>query len=623
MTDEYKQAQTSGTDWRKRTDTKRFQTIHSAVSPQDQVRQIQAQITSVIEQMKTYQADLRSRGMGLPSGALDAVREASTALDKTLHDLTASAIELRQLRALAETTALFHSVQNLQSVLEQVMDTVIQLTGAERGFILLRDAAGELSFQIARGIDREQLTRDDMTVSRTIVNEVAATGVPVRTENARNDPRYSGQDSIVGYQLRSILAVPLKVHEQVIGVVYCDNRVLAGLFREHELILLTAFANQAAVAIQNANLFDDARDRLREVTALRDLMDGVFTSIASGLIVLDADDVITAFNPAAEAITGVRSVDAVGAGITAMLPGFGQQFAAQIAGARVGYTAVEEAGVLLDDGQQRIWNVHFSPLRDETAPNPYFFAVDTDVTGADSQPTRATSLGAVILLDDLTEQREREAQLAQVRQYLPPALVENLRSEDIASLGGVEREISCLFADVRGFTRFSQDLQPEDLMTIINQYLTVASDSIHLFEGMVDKYIGDAVTGLFNTQLNQHDDHALRAVRAALSMSYDVEALHEVLPHDQRLGFGIGIHTGLAVLGNVGSRDRREFSAIGDALDQARLLQENAQRGEVLLSAETWQLVGHFFECEAMPPRKTRGQADFTVMYRVTGVRRR
>ncbi|MEO8395027.1 MAG: adenylate/guanylate cyclase domain-containing protein, partial [Chloroflexota bacterium] len=229
----------------------------------------------------------------------------------------------------------------------------------------------------------------------------------------------------------------------------------------------------------------------------------------------------------------------------------------------------------------------------------------------------------VLVLDDLTEIRERDAQMTHVRRYLPLALVENIRSEDLAALGGQERTITVLFADVRGFTTFSEQLDPERLMEIINKYMSVASDSINLYEGVVDKYMGDAATGLFNTPLNPQPDHALRAVRAAFSMVYDVLALHEVLPEDQRLFYGIGIHTGSAILGNVGSQDRREFAAIGDAVEFSKLLQENAQKGEIIVSAETYAVVKDYFDFEALEPRKTKDHTDFTVMYSLIGRKKR
>ena len=127
------------------------------------------------------------------------------------------------------------------------------------------------------------------------------------------------------------------------------------------------------------------------------------------------------------------------------------------------------------------------------------------------------------------------------------------------------------------------------------------------------------MTGFFNTQLNPQADHALRAVRSALGMVYDVLALHEIMPEDSRLFYGIGIHTGMATLGNVGGEERQEFAAIGDAVELSKLLQENAGRGEIIISEATLQYVKDDFEFEALTPHKTKGRTDFTVMYRLTG----
>ncbi|HEX2907786.1 MAG TPA: adenylate/guanylate cyclase domain-containing protein, partial [Phototrophicaceae bacterium] len=217
----------------------------------------------------------------------------------------------------------------------------------------------------------------------------------------------------------------------------------------------------------------------------------------------------------------------------------------------------------------------------------------------------------------------REAQLGLVSRYLPLALVENIRNVDEFDVGGQEREISVLHCDVRGFTTFSERLDPGRLMEIINSYMSLSSDAITLYEGIVDKYMGDAVTGLFNTQFNPQEDHALRAVRAAMSMRYDLLALHEILPEDHRLFYGIGVHTGMAVLGNIGSEDRKEFSALGDAMDIGKLLQENALAGEVLISAATYARVQDYYECEALEPRKTKDHDDLTVMYRVVKHKKR
>ena len=175
-----------------------------------------------------------------------------------------------------------------------------------------------------------------------------------------------------------------------------------------------------------------------------------------------------------------------------------------------------------------------------------------------------------------------------------------------------------MFADVRGFTAFSERLQPEDLMRVINRYLGAASDAINEHDGIVDQYLGDAITALWNSQLNHQDDHAARAVRAAQAILDEVRALHEVVDKDHELHFGIGIHTGHSVMGMVGGADRIEFAALGEAPDVGRFLQENAEPGEIVISPTTYELVKDQIQAEAMPARKMQaGFEDLETIYRV------
>jgi PAS domain S-box-containing protein len=371
-------------------------------------------------------------------------------------------------------------------------------------------------------------------------------------------------------------------------VVYVDNRIMDGVFTDRELNLLVALANQAAVAIRNAQLFETARMQLAEITTLRDLLNNMFASIGSGLITLDAHDRFNGCNRAAEAFFGMTDREAMGKHLSELLPTVHQQFAEALQ--RVRQTGQAETGEVEIDmpDRTRYWNIGISPLS-------------------------GVQRGVVLVLDDLTEARDHALLLT----YLPnPALAAKI---DLSTLGGQERLVTVLNADVRGFSTFSEQLQPETLMEIINKYLSVASDAVNLQEGIVDKYLGDCVSGLFNTQLNEQDDHVMRAVRAALAAIYDVEALHQVLPKEQRLNFGIGIHTGMAVLGNMGSANRREFTALGDAMEMSKLLQENAGPGEIMLSTTTYELVQNVFDAEPLTPHKTKGDPNFTVMYRLIG----
>jgi len=166
----------------------------------------------------------------------------------------------QKVEALAKVGDVINSSLGLDRVLEEVMDSLIALVQAERGFLVLREEDGELRVQTARGIDHVDLNEEAFSLSRTIVTRVMSTGEPVLTTNAQEDPRFGKEASIIMLQLRSILCVPMKLKEEIIGVMFVDNRVQTGHFKESDLDLLSAFAEQAAMAIHNAGLFDDLQD---------------------------------------------------------------------------------------------------------------------------------------------------------------------------------------------------------------------------------------------------------------------------------------------------------------------------------------------------------------------------
>jgi signal transduction histidine kinase len=164
--------------------------------------------------------------------------------------------EHSRLAAIYQVSQALGSSLVLDDALKEVMDAVIRLTGAERGCIMLfDDAAGGLDLRAARNLERESLSQKEMEYSRTVVETVARTGKAVLTTNAQTDPRFADQHSVMQFSLRSVLCVPLQVKEQILGVIYVDNRVRTALFSQRDRELLSAFAVQAAIAIENAQLY--------------------------------------------------------------------------------------------------------------------------------------------------------------------------------------------------------------------------------------------------------------------------------------------------------------------------------------------------------------------------------
>ncbi len=167
------------------------------------------------------------------------------------------------LATLYEITRELNSSLELDTVLENVMDRVIEVTGAERGFLMLKNERGKLEFRVARGMDRSDLEAPEFQVSTSIIHQVEQTHQPLLTDNAQRDDRLTGGRSVMLLGLRSILCVPILVKERLIGLVYVDNRLHAGIFNENHRDLLAAFASQAGTAIENARLYQVAVEKGR------------------------------------------------------------------------------------------------------------------------------------------------------------------------------------------------------------------------------------------------------------------------------------------------------------------------------------------------------------------------
>jgi len=157
----------------------------------------------------------------------------------------------------------FNASLDLDEVLDRVMDEVITATKAERGFVTLSELEGGLVFRSARGMDHRTINEPQFQISRGVVEEVAQNGIAVLTNDAQLDERFSQRQSVMSLGLRSILCAPLKLKDRILGVIYVDNRFRAGIFTKTDLELLSAIASSAAIAIENARLYQVAIEKGR------------------------------------------------------------------------------------------------------------------------------------------------------------------------------------------------------------------------------------------------------------------------------------------------------------------------------------------------------------------------
>jgi adenylate cyclase len=553
------------------------------------------QILDLSKTAGQMRSSLQSMRANLPADTLEELSGLENKLFQVSKQVVTLEVERGKLLALASTTQAVNSSLELDEVLQLVMDTIIRLTDAERGFLMLRDQQGEMVIRVARNWEQESLNPNEFAISRTVVKRVIENCEPVLTTNAQEDPRFGGHESIVAYSLRSILCVPLEVRNELIGVIYADNRIKAGIFSDAEKDLLNVFANQAAIAIENARLFASVRHTLAEVTELKNLMDNIFASIASGVLTADVKDQITLCNRAAESILGYTITELVGRRLDDVLPALAGEIQSHLEEMRQTDKAMVGLEIAHKDPQRgnQDWRLNLSPLKD-----------------ADQ-----TTQGVAIVLDDMTEYNRLEAQRRLLERMVSPAVIQQINPDSL-QIGGQEREITVLFADIRGFTSFSEKHTPEELVAILNRYLAAGADAVLAEEGTVDKFLGDAVMAWFNAPLPQ-PDHTLRAVRTALNLKLAVEKLHQELPPEAHLSFGVGIHFGKAVLGWIGTEKRLEYTAIGDSVNTSKRIQENAARNQILISREAYERVKDKVEAAVLAPLNVKGKSQAVEVFEV------
>ncbi|NUM34403.1 MAG: sigma 54-interacting transcriptional regulator [Candidatus Brocadiae bacterium] len=184
--------------------------------------------------------------------------------------------ENNHLKKLLEINKNINTEHNLRKLLDMIMDTAIEITKAERGFLILTTTTQEQkAFEVARNFEREDISHPEFEISHSITENTIRTGVPILATDAMQDDRFDGYRSVSDLKLHSLLVVPLKIKDKILGAVYIDNRFEKAIFSEKEKILLEAFADQAAISIENARLFEENQKKQAELetskSAIEDL----------------------------------------------------------------------------------------------------------------------------------------------------------------------------------------------------------------------------------------------------------------------------------------------------------------------------------------------------------------
>jgi len=206
--------------------------------------------------------------------------------------------------------------------------------------------------------------------------------------------------------------------------------------------------------------------------------------------------------------------------------------------------------------------------------------------------------------------------LAKIQKYIPSYLAEKIRQ----SKGRIESErknVTVVFADISGFTHMAETHDPEEASAVVTICHTVLGKIIYKYEGVVDKIVGDGLMAIFGVPT--HEDDPERAILAAMEMQQGMKMLSQELREsmDISLGLSIGINTGIVVIGDIGTDLRLDYTVMGDVVNTAERLQEEAEPGEILVTQKTYQRAAHCFDFQALEPVSVRGKSQPVHAYKV------
>jgi PAS domain S-box-containing protein len=400
--------------------------------------------------------------------------------------------------------------------------------------------------------------------------------------------------------------VPLRYEGKLIGFMSLGPRRSGDLYNSNDLDFLAAVANQSALALENARLFQNLRRTLDQTLEMKNLMDDIFSSIATGIITTDLKKNITLFNRAAENIFGIPVKNVLGKSLPNVLPALSAE--------------VESASS--DPIQNNIVNLQSALSNSPLSNNNLYLRLSLS-------PLRDAHLdtkGTTIVFEDLTERHQLEAERERIRQTFGKVVAPRVRDRLLADVGNLELDgtkqvITVLFADLSGFTPFSEKNEPEAVFSVLNSYLSIAAQSILEQEGTLDKFMGDAVLAIWNSP-DEQPDHAMRAIHAACNIIQRSLMAHKELPNpDQHLLFRIGITTGEAIVGNVGTSELFNYTAIGDIVNLAQRLQASAGRGEILIEKTTYEIVSDYVHAEAPQQITVKGREQIVQAYTIKNIK--
>ncbi|ARV57323.1 adenylate/guanylate cyclase domain-containing protein [Nostocales cyanobacterium HT-58-2] len=520
--------------------------------------------------------------------------------------------------------SLSQSSLDLEETLKRVMAEAKELMNADRSTLWLLDRdSGELWTKITQDDGSTKELR--VPIGKGFAGIVALSGktlnIPFDLYNHPDSETAKQMDQQNGYRTCSLLCMPVfNADGGLIGVTQLVNKKKPGDFPSYNPRLwpkapecfqasfdrndeefMEAFNIQAGIALHNAQLFATVKQQ-------EQMQRDILRSLSNGVISTDKTGHIIAANDSAKRLLGLNAED------------------------RLEGKLINDI-ICIKEGDFSKWcqaalNTAESRYREQYYPDRTLLttsetqhsvnlSISTIVDASDGHQVR----GALVVMDDISDEKRLKNTMYR---YMTQELAEELLKLDDAKLGGDRKEVSILFSDIRGYTTLTENLEAEEVVTMLNEYFESMVEAVFKYKGTLDKYIGDAIMAVYGSPLPLQQ-HAWMAVQTSIEMRHRLQEfnIHRQAANKPKINIGIGINSDTVISGHIGSSKRMEFTAIGDGVNLgSRLESVSKQYGcDIIISQNTYQLCKDYVWARELDYIRVKGRNEPVAIYELVGLR--
>ncbi|MES2298427.1 MAG: GAF domain-containing protein [Pseudomonadota bacterium] len=475
----------------------------------------------------------------------------------------------------------------LGSLLQKVMGEATRLLNAERSTLFLNDEkTGELWSEVGQGLASMQIRLPNTAgIAGAVFTSSKTINIPYAYADLRFNPAF---DKKTGYFTRSILCVPIvNKHGKTIGVTQVLNK-RGGPFTMEDESRLRAFTAQISIALENAKLFAD-------VQQMKNYNEAMLESMSNGVITLDSFEKIVTCNAAGMRILRTDA---------SILGRAGAEF---FVGAN--------AWVL-----ERLHQVEEGQSADHLMDAELVIESETLSVNFSVQPLLSVEkkrIGWMLMIEDISSEKRLRSTMSR---YMDPGIADQMVANGAEMLGGKNVVATVLFSDIRSFTTITEQLGAQGTVALLNEYFTMMVDCIQREEGMLDKFIGDAIMAAFGIPV-AHDDDPDRAVRTAIAMIVELRIWNAARVADGKLpvDIGVGLNSDNVVSGNIGSKKRMDYTIIGDGVNLAARLESACKQygAHILISEFTYRNLRGTYRTRELDFVVVKGKTKPVAIYEV------